>query len=96
MSDQHENASDSSEVTDEAAAQVRSTGAVKGPDPEVWGDPEERRQADIERGKVDVEDLINEQIREKLAAGEVPIVELEDGSIVKGPDPAQWPVSDEA
>jgi hypothetical protein len=66
---------------------------TKGPDPEEWGDPEERRQADIERGKFSEADLVNEALQEKIDAGEDPIVEIEGRDRpVKGPDPSRWSV----
>ena len=87
----------SEEVQTEESVEVeveprRQSNEAKGPDPAAWGDPEERLQYDIERGKIDTSDLISDALREKVAVGEDPVVELDDGRVVKGPDPAKWGV----
>jgi hypothetical protein len=74
---------ETSGVTDEV--QVR----ISGPDPEVWGTPEERLAQDIEDGKTNG---VNEELQRLLEAGEHPVVELEGGGVIKGPDPAVWGV----
>lgn len=94
MSDLTEEVTDAAAVTD--GADVEVSRGPKGPDPAVWGDEETRRQQDIEAGKFTERDLVSEALAAMIAAGEEPIVDLGDGHVVKGPDPAQWSVPSDA